>query len=563
MQLAVNAIYGGLIGIGLFAIGIPNPILWAVLATLLRFIPYLGPVIAALFPLSLAFAVDPGWSKLLWTLALILTMELISNNFIEPRFYGSSTGLSSIAIIISAIFWTVLWGPIGLVLATPLTVCLVVIGRYVPQLEFLGLLLGIEPPLAPEEKFYQRLVAGNSEEAVEIADDYTADKPLARFYDEVCLPALRLAEIDRQQGNLGPDSGKMVADVALTVVRELGEAKCDPIKDAPTKDTRDALRKPNWDDSPVLCIAGRGEHDGVLSSMLVQLLDQRGIGARSLPSSALAPDAIGMLELAGVEVLVLSFLHPAPQSYARYACRRLRRRAPNVKLLVGCWNLPSASEPLETLAEAMGADATEASISTAIARIERFGCGKIDAEMKAPSIPINEAARLDALHSSGLLEARSGGHLDRIAARIAEAFETPIALVTLVDESCQLWKGAVGLPDDLDVARQAARETSICGHVVADNHTLVIGDTARDPRFANNPFLREHKVRFYAGAPLRTAQGYVIGSLCVIDTRPRKLTSRDVKFLEMIADELMSEIGRREADSDVSRREPALVGTAS
>jgi GAF domain-containing protein len=183
--------------------------------------------------------------------------------------------------------------------------------------------------------------------------------------------------------------------------------------------------------------------------------------------------------------------------------------------------------------------------------------------MTAPSIPTNEAARLEALHSSGLLEARSGGHLDRIASRIAEAFETPIALVTLVDESCQLWKGAVGLPDDLNVSRQAARETSICGHVVADNETLVIEDTARDPRFANNPFLQEHKIRFYAGAPLRTAQGYVIGSLCVIDTRPRKLNRRDVKFLEMIADDLMSDVGRRGNDSDTSRREPTLVGATS
>jgi predicted PurR-regulated permease PerM len=559
MQLAVNAIYGGLIGLGLFAIGIPNPILWGVLATLLRFIPYLGPVIAAFFPLALAFAVDPGWSKLLWTLALILTMELISNNFIEPRFYGSSTGLSSIAIIISAIFWTVLWGPIGLVLATPLTVCLVVIGRYVPQLEFLGLLLGSEPPLAPEEKFYQRLVAGNPEEALELAEAYTADKPLLQFYDEVCLPALRLAEIDRQQGKLGPDSSKIVAEVALTVVRELGEPKRDQ-EDTPTKDTGNKTRTSAWQASPVLCIAGRGAHDSVVSSMLVQLLDQRGIAAGSVPASTLAPDAIGKLELAGVEVLVLSFLHPAPQTYARYACRRLRRRAPYVKLLVGCWNLPLASDPLEAVVEGMGADAIEVRIGDAIARIERFGGGKIDAEMTAPSIPTNEAARLDALHSSGLLESRRGGHLDRIANKIAEAFETPIALVTLVDESCQIWKGAVGLPDDLQASRQAARETSICGHVVADNNTLVIEDTARDPRFANNPFLREHKVRFYAGAPLRTAQGHVVGSLCVIDTKPRKLTGRDVKFLELIADELMADIGRRDDDPGTSRRGPTLVG---
>ena len=263
---------------------------------------------------------------------------------------------------------------------------------------------------------------------------------------------------------------------------------------------------------------------------------------------------------AGVEVLVLSFLHPQPQPYARYARRRLRRRAPHIKLLAGCWNLPPVSEPLEAVAEGMGADAIEVSIGSAIAWIERCGCGKIDPEITAPSIPANEAARLDALHRSGLLEARSGGHLDRIANRIAEAFEAPIALVTLVDESCQLWKGAVGLPDDLKVSRRAPRETSICGHVVADNDTLVIEDTARDPRFANNPFLQEHNVRFYAGAPLRTAQGHVIGSLCVIDTRPRKLTGRDLKFLELIADELMTDIERRDGDPGISRREPILVG---
>jgi predicted PurR-regulated permease PerM len=562
MQLAVNAVYGGLIGLGLFVIGIPNPILWGVLATLLRFIPYLGPVLAAFFPLALAFAVDPGWTKLLWTLALILTLELISNNFLEPRFYGTSTGLSSLAIIISAIFWTVLWGPIGLVLATPLTVCLVVIGRYVPQLEFLGLLLGSEPPLAPEEQFYQRLVAGNPEEALELAEAYTADKTLLQFYDEVCLPALRLAEIDRQQKKLGPDSGKTVAEVALTVVRELGEPKRDQ-EEVPIKDTGNIARTPAWKASPVLCIAGRGEHDSVVSSMLVQLLDQRGVAARSLPASTLAPDAIGKLELAGVEVLVLSFLHPQPQPYARYACRRLRRRAPHVKLLVGCWNLPSGSEPVEAVAEGMGADAIEVGIGNAIARIERFECGKIDAEMTVPAIPTNEAARLDALYSSGLLEARSGGHLDRIAKKIAEAFETPIALVTLVDESCQLWKGAVGLPDGLEANRQAPRETSICGHVVSDNKTLVIEDTARDFRFANNPFLQEHKVRFYAGAPLRTTQGYVIGSLCVIDTRPRKLTGRDVKFLELVADELMTHIEGRDRNPDSSRREPSFAGITS
>ncbi|HZB62316.1 MAG TPA: AI-2E family transporter, partial [Microvirga sp.] len=172
MQLVVNLTYGVPIGIALYLIGVPNAVLWGLLAAVLRFVPYLGPFLAALFPIALAFAVDPGWSMLLWVIGLFLLAELVSNNVIEPWLYGSSTGLSSLAIIMAAIFWTTLWGPVGLFLATPLTVCLVVIGRYVPQLEFLGVLLGSDPVLAPEERLYQRLLAGNLEEAVEMAEDY-------------------------------------------------------------------------------------------------------------------------------------------------------------------------------------------------------------------------------------------------------------------------------------------------------------------------------------------------------------------------------------------------------
>jgi predicted PurR-regulated permease PerM len=160
MQLVVNVTYGIPLALGLWLIGVPNAVLWGVLAALLRFLPYVGPFIAALFPIALAFAVDPGWSMILWVVALIVTLELISNNFVEPLLYGASAGISAIAVILSAIFWTTLWGPVGLFLATPLTVCLAVIGRYVPALRFFDVLLGAEPVLAPEERLYQRLLAG-------------------------------------------------------------------------------------------------------------------------------------------------------------------------------------------------------------------------------------------------------------------------------------------------------------------------------------------------------------------------------------------------------------------
>ena len=153
MQLIVNVTYGVPLGIGLYFIGVPNALLWGVLATVLRFVPYVGPFIASLFPIALAIAVDPGWEMLLWTAGLFLTVELISNNVIEPWLYGSSTGVSAIAIILAAIFWTTLWGPIGLLLSTPLTVCLVVMGRYIPHLRFLEVMLGSEPVLSAREHF--------------------------------------------------------------------------------------------------------------------------------------------------------------------------------------------------------------------------------------------------------------------------------------------------------------------------------------------------------------------------------------------------------------------------
>ena len=543
MQLMVNASYGVPIGIGLYLIGVPNAFLWGLLATLLRFIPYLGPFIAALFPLLLAFAVDPGWTMLLWTAALLVCMELVSSNIIEPWLYGSSTGLSSVAIILAAIFWTTLWGPIGLVLATPLTVCLVVIGRHVPQLKFLDVVLGSEPVLTAEEQFYQRLLGGNAEEAVELAENYVENKPLLALFDEVCLPALRLAEIDFHQGTLSAERHQSVAKKALSVVQDLasGAHKLDAL--TVQHDIADSIGLPiPWPGTPVLCIAGRGEHDGAAASMLSHMLDGRGIGARTVAARAISPETIGRLDLSGIEVVFISYFHPAPHAYARYICRRLRRRLPNLMVILGCWNLPSDTGSLEALAASLGANAIVTSICDAVRRIGAAAAISVAAPMVPPPLPTDEQARLEALYASGLLDARIAGSLDRVARRVADAFEAPISLVSLIDESCQLWAGAAGLPDDLNQLRKGPRETSICGHVVAAGAPLVINDVARDPRFANNPFLRERGIRFYAGAPLRTSSGHVVGSLCVLDKKPRSLTNRDLKLLQLIADELMLDI---------------------
>ena len=223
MQLVVNVAYGIPIGIGLWLIGVPNPLLWGMLSIVLRFVPFIGPIIAAAFPLALSIAVDPGWTMLLWTAALFIVLELISGNIVEPWLYGASTGLSSIAILAAAIFWTWLWGPVGLLLSTPLTVCLVVLGRHVQQFGFLNVLLGSEPVLEPAESLYQRLLAGDPDEASERAEEYLKTHSVLTYFEDVAIPALSMFEHDRARGVLTDERRALVAAGALTLVDNLSE----------------------------------------------------------------------------------------------------------------------------------------------------------------------------------------------------------------------------------------------------------------------------------------------------------------------------------------------------
>lgn len=353
MQLVVNATYGIPLGIGLYLIGVPGAFLWALLAILLRFVPYLGPFIAALFPLTLAFVVDSGWGMLLWTLALILCIELISNNVVEPWLYGSSTGLTPVAVILSAIFWTLLWGPVGLILATPFTVCLVVMGRYVPQLAFLDVLLGSEPVLTAEERLYQRLLAGNVEEAIEIAESLVAEESEEGFYERVGLPTLLLAENARLHGATADDR-KRVAQGLHAVVRDLEETP------------RAEGDVPAQAGPSCLCIGGRSDLDGAAAAMLAHALQAGGTVARALPAAAVSPEAIGNLDLEGMETVCLIYLCDTPKAYARFACRRLKRRRPGLKIVLAAWNLDPRAGTVEQLAIDAQADAGASTFKQAL-----------------------------------------------------------------------------------------------------------------------------------------------------------------------------------------------------
>ncbi len=545
MQLVVNLTYGVPIGIALYLIGVPNAILWGLLAAVLRFVPYLGPFLAALFPVALAFAVDPGWTMLLWVIGLFLVAELISNNVVEPWLYGSSTGLSSLAIIMAAIFWTTLWGPVGLFLATPLTVCLVVIGRYVPQLEFLGVLLGSDPVLAPEERLYQRLLAGNLEEAVEIAETYVDEHSSREFYDRVAIPALRLAENDRQRSTTDIGYRRLVASTATCVVQEVADHVQENGSGSDEGgQTGDVRSRPGEQRASVLCIAGRTELDQAAAAMLAQVLEERGVGARVLPPIAVAQGALGQLDVAGTEVVCLSYLHPQPQVFARYICRRLRRRAPYLKLIVCCWNSPPQSGHTEDMARQMAADAVIVSLETCVDQVDAWVKRDVPAGEKRQPVLDNEHDRLAALRALGLSSARSS-RFDEISKQVAQSFDAPIALVSLIDEEHQVLPGAPALSQDADPARQSGRDESICGHVVAEDDILVAEDVAKDDRFADNPLVLEKGIRFYAGAPLRNSSGLVLGSLCVIDTKPREFSESDRSRLQKMADELMADLERQ------------------
>jgi predicted PurR-regulated permease PerM len=347
MQLVVNTTYGIPIGIGLWLIGIPNPILWGMLCTVLRFVPYIGPLIAAFFPLLLAVAVDPGWTTLLWAGALFIVIELISNNFIEPWLYGSSTGLSPVAVIAAAVFWTWLWGPIGLLLSTPLTVCLVVLGRHVPQLGFLDVLLGSDPVLSLPEQLYRQLLVGDADEATERAEEFLRERPLAAFYDEVAIPALALAEHDRVRGSLDEEQRVRVTESAMLLIENLAEWEdvqpVDGGKEEIDPDISVLAASPGplaADGRIVLCAGARGGFDDAAAAMLAQLLERSGAGVRLELHSALQSTRLRDLDTTDVATLVLSYMNPDSLAHARFLVRRLRRRLPDAAIIVGFWTFP-------------------------------------------------------------------------------------------------------------------------------------------------------------------------------------------------------------------------------
>ena len=388
-QLMINASFGITIGIGLWFIGIPSAILWGILAAVLRFVPYIGSAISAAFPLALAAAVDPGWSMLAWTLVLFLGVGPVVSQVIEPLAYGQSTGLSPVAIVVSATFWTALWGPIGLVLATPLTVCLVVLGRHVERLEFLDVIFGDRPALSPPEMFYQRMLAGDPIEAAGKAEEFLKEKSLSSYFDEVALRGLQLAQADAKRGALDPARMNKIRDAVTEFASDLS-TQDDSIPDvtSPTMDAEAAaaietvpdvaissnlpvVKKDDlplaWQgEFPVLCLAGRTPLDEAAAVLFAQLSNAHGLAARVEPADALSTANIAGLSTTGVALVCLSYLDASSPAHMRYSVRRLRRKMPDVTIMLGCWAENIDKEALEELREAAKADLAAGSLREAM-----------------------------------------------------------------------------------------------------------------------------------------------------------------------------------------------------
>jgi predicted PurR-regulated permease PerM len=374
MQLVVNITYGVPLAIGLWLLGVPNALLWGMLAVVLRFVPYIGPVIAAVIPLFLAFAVSPGWTLLLWTAGLFILIELLSNNVVEPWLYGSRTGLSPLAIIVAAVFWAWLWGPVGLVLSTPLTVCLVVLGRHVPQFEFLQILFGDEPVLDPKERLYQRLLANDLDEATDNAEEMLEEKYLIEFHSTVAIPALLLGEQDRARGALTNSQLAVLAENARTLVANLNEIAAEEEEEEEDdedtekatdggdtdeeKETEFAPDLPDGTDKSVLCIGGRGDLDDVAASMLAQVISVEGADCEVAGHRDLIPARIRNLPLEGRHAVIVGFLNRDSLKHAKFVVRRLRRLAPRSRIGIAFWHDPDV-EPRQNateLAEQLEAD---------------------------------------------------------------------------------------------------------------------------------------------------------------------------------------------------------------
>jgi predicted PurR-regulated permease PerM len=403
-QLVINVTFGVPVAIGLYFIGVPNALLWGMLAIVLRFIPYIGPWIAAAAPIGLSLAISSGWATPLLTIGLFFILELFSNNVMEPWLYGKRTGISPVAVLVAAVFWTWLWGIGGLLLATPLTVCLMVIGKHVPELSFLTVLLGDEPVLEPRMRVYQRLLAGDQEEAAELALDELEHRPLVAVYDKVLVPALALAEADRHRGEFDENRYRFIFQSLRDSIEELGERQHAMRAKEAAEETNAAATQatlaPSINSAKpcIICLPAHGEADEIAAMMLAQLLELEGCLVQAVSFSTLVGEMVELVEEHKATLVCISSTPPAALMHARYLCRRLRSRFPDMNLVVGLWG---AKGDLAKAADRIGCGASAHLVRT-LADAQAKTCQLVQSLSRAAELQRRASA------DSGVVLGRAG-----------------------------------------------------------------------------------------------------------------------------------------------------------
>jgi predicted PurR-regulated permease PerM len=338
MQSIINGSYGAAAGLGFFLIGVPYAILWGFLAAVLRFIPYAGPTVAAVLPSALSLAVFPGWGQPLLVIGLILLLELASNMIMEPLLYGQSVGVSEVALLVAVAFWTWLWGAVGLILATPLTVCIGVLGKYVPHLEFIGVLLGDEPAMKAPTTYYQRLVARDQDEAAALVEVYLETHPLETLYDDVLIPALTAAKRDHELGTLTEEDVQFIIQATRAIVEDLSPQQPHPGQSATSSAASPATELPTM--TPPAQVLGCPAHDAadeLALVMLQQLLDPERYRMAIMSADMLTAEVVSMVEQQHIGLVCVAALPPGAVAPVRYLCKRLRTRFPDCRIVVGRW----------------------------------------------------------------------------------------------------------------------------------------------------------------------------------------------------------------------------------
>ena len=522
MQFVVNVCYGGVVGLGLWAIGVPHPLLWAVMTALLRFIPYVGILAAGAGPVLVAMAASPNWRTVAWTLGLYVVLELISANAVEPWLYGASTGVSALAILVAAIFWTWLWGLAGLLLSTPLTVCLIVLGRHVPRLEFLGVLFGEETVLDPPQRLYQRVLASDESDAAQLIDADLKLAPHEVVYDRLVIPALSLIEEARHSEELEEER----AEMALHCIQEIIEDHW-----SSTSLTTTGRKLP-----AIACVAVRDFADEIVCGMLTRLASgvyEGRVVKADLPSA----DVMDAIATSQPAVLCVVGLPPHALRHVRMRCHELRARFPEITIVACVFSAACDLPDLRARIPLHDAQHVVCSLTQALEYLKALSATPGEPwAVSAPVPPEGMTAR--GRRGSAGVDMTSADALEHIAADLARAFEAPMAWILVQAAEGPPWHAQCGLPDDDGRVARLLQDALPCLNK-NPGEVCLIPDVAEDPDLREQEVLTERSVRFVAGMTMVRRDGTRLGQICVLDTRPRQVTEDQRSCLKALAESVL------------------------